>query len=89
MGKSSPGRDGRESISRRLNRKQHGHSHKGMTCLENVKYPGDYNCGTGLSDSRVGRVWAENILQGELSKGPKWGVPSVAHLVNDLALSLW
>lgn len=72
MGKSLLGRDGRQSISRRQNRKQHGTSHKGMMCLENLKYPSDYTVGAGLGGGRVGRVWTENILRSEISKGPNW-----------------
>lgn len=70
MDKSSLGDDGRKSVSRRQNKKQHGPSHKGMMCLENCKYPSDYSVGMGLGSGRVWRVWIGNTLQGEISKGP-------------------
>ena len=39
-----------------------------VMCLENFKYPNDYSVGIGLDGHRVGSVWTENILQGEISK---------------------
>lgn len=60
------------SVSRRKNRKKHELCHKGITYLENFKYPSDCRVGMGLGGIRVWRVWTGKTIQGKISKGCKW-----------------